>query len=186
MKRGEIYYIKQNAPVNEEEPGKPSGRPAIIVSNDAYIERANHVQVVYLTTRDTEDLPTNVDIRSMARPSVALCGQICWVFKDKIDSLVCAITPYEMMMVDTALAISLGLTFDEPKKKEKPAHDHAKDPAAMFVPDPATVAAKQPVAAAPNEPEHEVSPGLALFKAETERDTYKSLYADLLDRFFKL
>jgi mRNA-degrading endonuclease toxin of MazEF toxin-antitoxin module len=180
MKRGEIYYIKQNAPVNEEEPGKPSGRPAIIVSNDAYIERTNRVQVVYLTTRDTEDLPTNVDIRSMARPSVALCGQICWVFKDIIDSFVCAITPHEMMMVDTALAISLGLTFDKPEKKEKPTpiKERAQDPAAMFVPDPATVAALGAFA--------EVRPSDMLLRMTIERDTYKNLYADLLDRFFKM
>lgn len=179
MKRGDIYYInRRNAGNTDSGEEQHSGRPAIIVSNDAYVEAGNTIQVVYLTTRCETDAPVNVDIRSTPQNSVALCGAIATVYKDLVSDYMCTCTPYEMMMVDVALAISLGLTLEEPKKKETPAHDHTKDPV--------TVAAVQPVAAVPDEHNNEVYHGLELLKLEIERDTYKSMYADLLDRFFKL
>lgn len=186
MKRGDIYYIKQNATANEGDADNPSGRPAIIVSNDAHLEQLERVQIVYLTTRDTDDSPTNVDIRSTSRPSIALCGQISWVFKSKIGDFVCSITPYELMMVDIALATSLGLSFDKPEKKEK---DKRVVPDTATMPDvpPAKfepVGAEMPrPGAAVTKPQVEL--GIELLRAETERDIYKELCDKLLDRVYK-
>lgn len=161
MKRGEVYYIERV--YNEEGSEQRAGRPAIIVSNDTCNEMSPTVEVVYLTTQSKNDLPTHVDIRSTTKSSIALCEQISTVSKDRIGDYMCMCTDYEMLMVDAALAISLGLTFDSPSKKSK---DNAPVPA---------------VHTAPPQPAADVYK-MDLIKLTTERDTYKQLYEQLLGR----
>lgn len=159
MKRGEIYYIESL--YNEEGSEQRAGRPAIIVSNDLCNESSPVVEVVYLTTQPKNDMPTHVDIRSTQRNSVALCEQISSVSKDRVGSYYATCTDYEMLMVDAALAISLGLNFDSPKSKEKP-----------------TTAAQPTIAALPKQDDAE------LIKVKIERDLYKRLYDEMLTRLF--
>lgn len=116
MKRGEIYYIER---YKSEEAGSEqhAGRPAIIVSNDKNNEFSETVEVVYLTTQPKNDLPTHVEIRSAAKPSIALCEQISSVSVLRIGERMGTCTVGEMIMVDTALAISVGLNLGEPRYK---------------------------------------------------------------------
>ena len=62
MKRGEIYYIEST--YRETGSEQRGGRPAVIVSNDKNNENSEVVEVVYMTTKPKNDLPTHVFIRS--------------------------------------------------------------------------------------------------------------------------
>ena len=66
MKRGEIYYIEST--YRETGSEQRGGRPAVIVSNDKNNENSEVVEVVYMTTKPKNDLPTHVFIRSALSP----------------------------------------------------------------------------------------------------------------------
>ena len=119
MKRGEIYYIERSS-YGETGSEQRSGRPAIIVSNDKCNEYSEVLEVVFLTTQPKNDLPTHIDIRSSTKPSVALCEQINSIAIQRFGEYIGTCSDYELMMVDAALAISLGLEFEKkPEKKEE-------------------------------------------------------------------
>ncbi len=111
IKRGQIYYIesnRQNMPTDSEQ---YAGRPAIIVSNDKNNKYSEVVEIVYLTTQPKNELPTHVRIRSSNRVSTALCEQVTTVSVSRIGDYVATCTDAEMMNIDTALVISLGIDF---------------------------------------------------------------------------
>jgi len=118
MKRGEIYYIERSS-YGETGSEQRSGRPAVIVSNDKCNEYSEVLEVVFLTTQPKHDLPTHIDIRSSSKPSVALCEQINSVAIQRFGEYIGTCSEYEMMLIDAALAISLGLD-SENKRDTKP------------------------------------------------------------------
>lgn len=108
MKRGEIYYIATD--FREYGHEQRAGRPAVIVSADdvpgAY---DGTVQVVYMTTQPKTDSPAHVTTDSLIRTSTILCEQITTVSKNRVGKYFGKLTAAEMMRVDDALAISLGI-----------------------------------------------------------------------------
>lgn len=106
--RGEIYYIENNLATVTVGSEQRSGRPGIIVSNDKGNEHSEHVEVVYLTTKDKTPLPTHVKIMGTV-PSTALCEQVHSVSKSRICDHIRDCTEEEMKEIDKALLISLGL-----------------------------------------------------------------------------
>lgn len=94
--RGEIYYIMPT--YQEQGCEQRAGRPAIIVSNDKGNQYSGIVEVVYLTTQPKHDLPTHIDIKSAAKPSIALCEQISTISKDRVGSYIGTCTDYELQM----------------------------------------------------------------------------------------
>lgn len=170
MKRGEIYYIEKPQAFRETGSEQRSGRPAIIVSNDKCNETSDVVEVVYLTTQPKNDLPTHIDIRSTDRGSIALCEQITSVSIDRIGDYVTTCSDYEMVMVDAALAISLGLNFDKPEKKAA----SAKAVVSETTP-------KQQSGDTSNGEDRKKQEA-EIIRLTTERDTYKALYEQLFER----
>lgn len=132
-----------------------AGRPAIIVSNDKNNNHSSVLEVVYLTTQPKTDLPTHVDIRSSQRPSTALCESVYSISVDRIGNYIGACTDSEMERIDTALLISLGIT---PAQKPIPQEEITP----VYDSDPAVI-----------------------IKLETERDIYKNMYEQLLERVMK-
>ncbi len=104
--RGEAYYVFEHEVTGSEQQG---GRPAIIVSNDVGNEHSPVVELVYLTTQEKRPLPTHVEIRSLARPSIALCEQISTVHKSRLGDYAGQASTQEMENIDKAIAVSLGL-----------------------------------------------------------------------------
>lgn len=109
MNRGDIVYIR-----NEE--GKFTGsewtkdRPAIIVSNNLCNEHSPVIEVVYTTTsRRKRLLPTHVIVHSTPYSSVALCESVYSVDKSRVKETGLKCDPIEMVKINNALAISLGL-----------------------------------------------------------------------------
>ena len=116
--RGEIYYVYPAGSVGSEQ---MAGRPAIVVSNDKANQYSSVLEMVYLTTRAKNSLPTHVDITSVERPSIALCEQIHSVAKSRVGSFIAKCTDREMAMVDGALCVSLGIELPSAPEPKKPA-----------------------------------------------------------------
>ena len=124
IKRGDIFWVDPN-------PYKPAvghmqqaGRPAIVVSNDENNFYSPTLEIVYLTTKPRRDMPTHCTIRSSNRVSTALCEQVTTISKaEQIGEYIGCCTEEEMRMVDTCIAISLGLDFATQPEKEEPCED---------------------------------------------------------------
>jgi mRNA interferase MazF len=108
-KKGEIWNIEQGD-------SKPTGteiwanRPAIIVSNNGTNQKAGFVNVVYLTTAEKKPMPYHVNVMSGGKSAIALCEQIFAVDKSRIGFYVGEVTSEEMLEIDKALLISLGIS----------------------------------------------------------------------------
>ena len=153
MKRGEIYYIERYQ--NEESGSEQhAGRPAIIVSNDKNNEFSETVEVVYLTTRPKNDLPTHCKIRSATRESIALCEQVTTVSVSRVGEYVGTCTDSEMRMLETALAISLCLDLSDPV----------------------------PQKFGPREPDYDFVDLQETIRIQAERDIYKALLEQLIEK----
>lgn len=110
--RGDIFYVMKVDPITGSE--QEQGRPAVIVSNDIGNEHANIVEVVYLTTKDKKPLPTHVEVKSNVL-STALCEQITTVSKDRLGQFIRQCTYEEMKALDKAMMISLGIEYKQPE-----------------------------------------------------------------------
>lgn len=105
IKRGQIYYIRDEETTGSEQHG---ARPAVIVGNNIGNETSPVVMVVYLTAARKRWMPTHVQIRCK-KPSIALCEQVFTIDKSRIGKYIKSVTEKELMEIDEALAISLGL-----------------------------------------------------------------------------
>lgn len=115
--RGDIFYIQRSGTVCGSE--QMAGRPGIVVSNDIGNSTSETVEVVYLTTRHKNMLPTHVPISSSARESTALCEQITTVSIERIGDYCGKVTGEELRMIDEALMVSLGLCDAECRETQK-------------------------------------------------------------------
>ena len=150
--RGEIYYVYPSGSIGREQ---VAGRPAIVVSNNKANQYSPVLEMVYLTTKPKNSLPTHVDITSVERPSIALCEQIHSVAKSRIGTFIAKCTDAEMAMVDGALCVSLGLELQpmpEPKKVE---------------------------------PQVKPKPTIEKQEVQAGMEVWKGLYYDLLDKLIK-
>lgn len=108
MRRGDIVYIHDEGKSTGSEWCKD--RPAIIVSNNLCNEHSPVVEVVYTTTsRRKHLLPTHVIMHSTPLNSVALCEGVYSVDKSRIKQVIGHCSTSEILRINNALAISLGL-----------------------------------------------------------------------------
>lgn len=106
IRRGDIWYVNSNDSIGSEQ---RAGRPSIVVSNDLNNAHSTTIEVVYLTTAPKRDLPTHVLIQSVGRESIALCEQISTVSIERLGNYRGRVTDEEMVEVEKAMLISLGL-----------------------------------------------------------------------------
>lgn len=107
IKRGEIYFIE---PSNREYGSEmKGGRPAVIVSNDAYNAHSGVVEIVYMTASPKRDYSTHVPINSALLPSTLICEQITTVSVERVGRRIGELTAEEVEAMNEALALSLGL-----------------------------------------------------------------------------
>lgn len=169
MKRGEIYYIEPK--FDETGSEQRAGRPAVIVSNDNNNKTSKTVEIVYMTTKPKNILPTHVTTRSTGVLSTILCEQITTISVDRVGRYLGQLTKSEIVTLDKVLAISLGIDFGslnaEPVMREPTKEELEK------------LIAETRVTFEPFEPTE------SIVKLETERDLYRTLYNELLDKFTK-
>lgn len=175
MKRGEIYFIRSTYKETGSE--QRGDRPAVIVSNNNN-NNSDVVEIVYMTTRPKNDMPTHVFIRSALSPSTLLCEQIHSVSKERVDAQIGTLTHDELQALDAALAISLGLNFgtvEKVKEVKVVREPTAEEWEAMresvrneLIP---TLPAPAPV----------TEQSADLIRLQTERDLYKKFAEDLME-----
>lgn len=106
-KRGDIVFVYDTRNITGSE--QSTMRPAVIVSNDKGNLFAPVVEVVFLTTKNKNPLPTHATILCKI-PSAALCEQITTVSKERISEYIRTCTEAEMQAIDRCIKISLGIT----------------------------------------------------------------------------
>lgn len=109
LKRGDIYYIDKAVTTGSEQ---AAGRPGIIVSNDINNKYSSVVEIIYLTGKAKNNMPTHVQIKSSFKPSIALCEQVSSVSTLRLSRYVGRCTDDEMRQIDQAMMISLGIGWE--------------------------------------------------------------------------
>lgn len=129
-------------------------RPVVIVSNNIGNEYSARVTVVPLTTQEKKPQPTHCEIVSKVL-STALCEDVQNIPKDCLGDFVRCCTEEEMKRIDECLLCALGIEKGTAEASEDKKHQ-------------AAVSIKE------QEPE--------LKKALLERELYKNLYEQLLEK----
>ena len=193
IKRGEMFYISRGgASYNGSE--QHSDRPAVVVSNNKNNENSNVVEIVYMTTQPKTDLPTHVTVRSTGRISTVLCEQVYSVSTERVGTYIGECTDKEMENIDIALMISLQLDgnmktskkynetikeqqeeIDSLKKEIETMQQEHEDTIAEIEQDAAVYVEENKKIANTEKTEDTI-------RLQTERDTYKTMYEQLLNR----
>lgn len=179
IKRGEMFYINRG--------GQPKGseqyadRPAVVVSNDKNNENSNVVEIVYMTTQPKTDLPTHVVVRSTGRVSTVLCEQVYSVSVERIGSYIGECTEKEMENIDIALMISLQLDggIKTTKKYNETIREQQKE--IEFYRN-KIQAMEQELKEQANKKPEIITESEDTIRLQTERDTYKTMYEQLLNK----
>lgn len=111
VKRGEIYYADLSPVVGSEQGGV---RPVIIIQNDMGNKHSPTVIISAITSQiDKAKLPTHVEISSeeygLNKDSVVLLEQIRTLDKRRLKEKIGQMTDKDMIKVDKALKISVGV-----------------------------------------------------------------------------
>lgn len=193
IKRGEIFYIgRGRTSYNGSE--QHSDRPAVVVSNNKNNENSNVIEIVYMTTQPKKDLPTHVTIRSTGRISTVLCEQVYSVSTERVGTYIGECTDEEMENIDIALMISLQLDgnmktskkYDETIKEQQEEIDSLKNEIEMLQQEHEDtikeIEQDAEVYVEGNKKNVNMTKTEDTIRLQTERDTYKSMYEQLLDR----
>ena len=105
-RRGEVYWVALD-PVLGTEIRKT--RPAVIVSNDSCNRYGTRVVVLPITGNVDSLFPGEALITVRGKPGRALGDQIRSIDKSRLKARVGTVTPAEMVRLEEALAVTLGL-----------------------------------------------------------------------------
>ena len=106
MKRGEVWWVNFDPAVGGEVRKK---RPAVIVSNDYANQFLNRVQVVPLTSKAGRIYPSEAVVNFEGVEGKAMADQLTTVSKARLFEYAGRLTREEMLMVEKAVRIQLGL-----------------------------------------------------------------------------
>ena len=164
MKRGEIYYIEST--YRETGSEQRGGRPAVIVSNDKNNENSEVVEVVYMTTKPKKRPPNSCIYPERTLPFYRLMrtGKQRKREKDRDAD----------RKIDKERARSRGLCSGNLSGDRLHAKPAAKEAEHLL-----EEISKQPLRIVQQDPDVEK------IKLETERDLYRNLYNELLNKTMK-
>ena len=192
IRRGEIFYIARGGATNGSE--QFADRPAVVVSNDENNKHSGVIEVVYMTTQPKTDLPTHVTIRSTGRISTVLCEQVSSVSTERVNNYIGQVSEQEMKNIDIALMISLQLDnggksskqYNETIQRQQEEIDSLKKEIEMLQQEHEDTIAEIEQDAAVYVEENKKIANMEktedTIRLQTERDTYKTMYEQLLNR----
>lgn len=105
-RRGEIYWVALDPAVGTE---IKKTRPAVVVSNDSCNTHGSRVVVLPVTSNVDSLYPGEALIRIKGQPGRALGDQIRSLDKIRLQSRIGSLTTEEMVAVDEALLVTLGI-----------------------------------------------------------------------------
>lgn len=191
--RGDIFYVRSSEKTVGCE--QYEGRPAVIVSNNKCNEFSDVVEVVFLTSKEKTNLPTHVKVMSKV-PSTALCEQIKSVSKERLDNFVRTCTDEEMDAINRELMISLGIEGTEislgSEEETKILNDHLKSALDKLAECEKQIeklksdnkSLEEFMLAESSKARNDDRTSNAI-RAEAERDLYKNLYEQILEKMIK-
>ena len=115
IQRGDIYHADLNPIFGSEQGGY---RPVLVIQNNRGNQYSPTVIVAAITSRPKHKLPTHVPLRDMEgleKDSVVLLEQIRTLDKKRLNNYVGKVDKGQMLKVDKALCVSVGV-----KKLAKP------------------------------------------------------------------
>ena len=172
--RGDIFFINRFNGNGEVE--KESGSPVLIVSNNIGNQHGRYVEVVYLTSKEKNPLPTHTSVMCRV-PSTALCEQVQSVSKERLGEFIRSATAAEMAAVDECLKVSLALNSDN-DEQNRIIENQGQQINTL-------VEANKKLQMQLTQKAETAVDDFALLAAQTERDTYKRLYENLLEKVMK-
>ena len=109
IERGEIYYAKLPGTVGSEQNGE---RPVLIIQNNTGNFYSSTTIVAAITSKLKSNMPTHVYLNNKCLPinSLALLEQLRTIDKRRLSKYLGKLSKEEMETIDTALAISVGLS----------------------------------------------------------------------------
>ena len=147
-----------------------------------------------MTTQPKKDLPTHVTVRSTGRISTVLCEQVYSVSTERVGTYIGDCTDEEMENIDIALMISLQIDgnvttsnkYDETIKEKQEEIDSLKKEIEMLQQEHEDtikeIEQDAEVYVEGNKKITNMTRTEDIIRLQTERDTYKSMYEQLLDR----
>lgn len=115
IRRGNVFYADLE-PVRGSEQG--GYRPVLIIQNNRGNEYSPTVIIAAITSRPKTKLPTHVplaEMKGLEKDSVVLLEQVRTLDKKRLDDYICSLNRGQMLKVDEALRVSVGI-----KKLDKP------------------------------------------------------------------
>ena len=111
IRRGDIYYADLSPVVGSEQGGV---RPVLIIQNDLGNRHSPTVIAAAITSQmNKAKLPTHIELLDprcgLTRDSVVLLEQVRTLDKRRLRERMGHLDEVRMQMVDTAIAVSLGL-----------------------------------------------------------------------------
>lgn len=107
MKRGEVWWVNFEPSIGGETRKR---RPAIIISNDTANRYLNRVQVIPLTSNIDRVYPSEALVKVNDREGKAMADQVMTVSKERLIESIGAIRRDDMLNVERALKIQLGIS----------------------------------------------------------------------------
>jgi mRNA interferase MazF len=106
MKRGEVWWVEFDRAASSE---TRKTRPAVIVSNDSANRHLGRVVVVPLTSSIDRLYPGEALVMVGGQRSKAMSDQIMSVAKARLTSQLGTLVKSDLLLVEDALSIHLGL-----------------------------------------------------------------------------
>ena len=112
VNRGDIFYADLSPVVGSEQGGI---RPVLVVQNNVGNKYSPTVIVAAITSRLSKaKLPTHIELTKsncdLSKDSVVLLEQLRTLDKRRLQEKICSLSESEMLKVDVAIMVSLGLT----------------------------------------------------------------------------
>ena len=107
MNRGEVWWVNFDPSLGGE---IRKVRPAVIVSTDAANRILNRVQVVPITSNVSRLYPCEAYVMLKGEQRKAMADQIATVSKQRLKSLMGRLSREDMVAVEKAIQVQLGLS----------------------------------------------------------------------------
>lgn len=106
MKRGEVWWVDFDPAMGGE---IKKVRPAVIMSNDAFNETMNRLQVVPLTSSVTRCYPCEAYVNVAGKQGKAMADQLVTVSKLRLKTKLGKVSITDLQSVENAIKIQLGM-----------------------------------------------------------------------------